>query len=209
MDISVTLIVNANLSKLDLYVSRPRYFEEKISRFTEILIKDKVQEIEDEPEVSNSKEEKKRQATLRKEERDVLATTRFSASCLHESSTTGLVSGLSAPFASVLSGSTGSAMSLPHLSALSALAGSARSAMLVPYLSVPSAFTWSAGSADPVFDLSAPFAFAGSAMPVVDSSTLSASTLSAFVLSTSSRSAIVVFGLSASAMPVFGLSAFF
>ena len=60
MDISNTLINNANLLRLDQHILRPGYLEKGVSRFTEVIMEDKVQEIVEELEVSDSKEEKKR-----------------------------------------------------------------------------------------------------------------------------------------------------
>ncbi len=176
-------------------------------------MEDEGREIAEELEVSNSKEEKKKQATLRKEKRKARAAARLSASCLRESSAAGPVSGLSAPSPvpvpglSAPSASAPSAVPVPGTSAPSASAGSA-----VPVPS-SSASSVSAGSAVPVSDLSAPSASAGSAMSVPGSSTLSASALSASAPSTSAPFAFSGFavpmpGLSASATPVFGSSAF-
>ena len=64
MDINDTLINDANLLKLDLYISEPGYLEEGVSYFMEVITEDEVQEIAKEPEVSDSKEKKKRRATL-------------------------------------------------------------------------------------------------------------------------------------------------
>ena len=79
MDISDTLIDDAILSRLDLHISEPEYLEEKVSRFTEVIMEDKVLEITKEPEVSNSEKEKKRQATWQKEKKDAQAAAYLSA----------------------------------------------------------------------------------------------------------------------------------
>ena len=60
MDISDTFINDADLSRLDLYISEPDYLEEEVSCFTEVITEDKVQEIAEKPEIFNSEEEKKR-----------------------------------------------------------------------------------------------------------------------------------------------------
>ena len=60
MDISNTFINNADLLRLDLYISRSDYLKEEVSCFTEIIIENKVQEIVKKLKVSDSKEEKKR-----------------------------------------------------------------------------------------------------------------------------------------------------
>ncbi len=200
--------------------------EEGASRFTEVITEDKVQEIAEEPEVSDSEEEKKRQATLWKEKRDTRTATCFSASRLHRSSAARLVSGLSTPFSvpvpssSAPSPSAGFARSagpVSGLSAPSASAGSVRSTEPVSGSSALSAFAESAGSAGPVSSSSTPSASAGSAGstgPVSGLSTPSASTRFAVPLpslsapsasapSTSFGFVIPVLGSSTSAAPVF------
>lgn len=201
--------------------------KEEVSRFTELIIKDKGWEIAKKLEVFDSKEEKKKQGTLRKEKRDARAAARLFASCLHGSSATGSVFGSSAPFLMPVPGSSvpsassesagsaepifgsfapsASASSAVSLLELSAPCPSAGSAMPVLGLSTLSA---SAGSAIPVPSLSAPFAFAGSAVLVPGSSTLFASALSASALSAFSGCIVPVLVLSASVVPVFGSSAF-
>lgn len=69
-DIGDALINNANLSRLDLQISRPDYLEKGISGFIEVMTEDKVQEIAEEPEISNFRKEKKRQTTIWKEKKD-------------------------------------------------------------------------------------------------------------------------------------------
>ena len=219
MDISDTLIDDANLSKLDLRISKLDYLEEKVSRFTEVITKDKVQKIAEEPKVSNFEKKKKRQATLRKEKRDAWAAASLSAGYFCRTSTTGPMSGLFALFTSALSSSTKSTLPVPHLSALSACTWFAGSTVLVLYLSALSTFAGFAGSAGLVSGLSAsstsdPFASAlsasvGSIIPVPGSSTPSTSVLSVSAPSASLGSAVSMFGLSTSTLPVFGLSAFF
>lgn len=61
------------------------YFKEKIFCFTELSIKENVEEITKELEVFNFKKGKKRQIILPKEKRNTLATTYFTTSSLFES----------------------------------------------------------------------------------------------------------------------------
>lgn len=213
IDISNTLIDNANLSRLDLQILGPGYLKEGISHFTEVITEDKVQEIAEESEVSNSKKEKKKRATLWKKKRDVWAVARLSAGCLREFFATGLVSSLSAPYASAPSSSARSAALIPRLSTLSIFVGSARSVVPVPHLFAPSASAGSARSAGLIFGLSTPSTSvlsisARSAVPMPGFSTFSASALFASALSTSSGFAVPVLGLSTSALPIFGLFTF-
>lgn len=65
-DINDTFINDANLLKLGLHILGLGYLEERVSRFIEVIMEDEVQEIVEKLEVSNFKEEKKRQVTLRK-----------------------------------------------------------------------------------------------------------------------------------------------
>ncbi len=144
------LINNADLSKRDLHILGPSYLKKRVSRFIEVITEDKVQEIAEKLEVSNSKEEKERRANLQKEKRNIWATTYLFASYFYRSSatvsvsglsalsisarsawSTGPVSSLSAPFASIRF-----AMPMPNLSTLSFSAGSTRSARLVSSLSI-------------------------------------------------------------------------
>lgn len=76
-------------------------------------MEDKVQEIAEKPEVSDSKKEKKSQATLWKEKNDARTAACFFAGCLHGSSATGLVFGLFAPSGSAPFGSARSALLVP------------------------------------------------------------------------------------------------
>ena len=121
MDISDTFINNTNLLRLHLHILGLNYLEEGVSQFMEVITEDKVQKIVEKRKVSNSKEEKKRWATLQKEKRDARAAARLSASRFHRFSIAGLVSDSSATFASALSvsapfASTGSAVSMLCLS---------------------------------------------------------------------------------------------
>lgn len=58
------------------------YLKERIFHFTKVIMEDKVLEIAEELEVSNSKKGKKRQATLRKEKKNARAVAYNSAYCL-------------------------------------------------------------------------------------------------------------------------------
>ena len=219
MDISDTLINNANFSRLDLYILGPGSLKEGVSRFTEIITEDKVLEIAEKPEVSNSKEENKRPVTLRREKKDAWSAACFSASRICGSFTTEPISGLSAFFASTSSGSAWSTMPVLCLFALFASTESAGSDVPVPYFSTLFASARSARSAGLMIGLSAMsafalsvsavFAFARSTMLVPNFFTPSAFAPSAFAPFASSRSAVLVSSLFASATPVFGLSAFF
>ncbi len=121
-DISDTPINDTDLSRLDLHILGRSYLKEGISRFTEVTTEDKVQEIAEKPEVSNSQEEKKRRATLQKEKKNTRTTACLSAGCLRKSSATVLVSNMSA-----LSASSESSKFVPSSSVPSTSAGSAGS----------------------------------------------------------------------------------
>lgn len=60
MNISNTLINDANLLRLDLYILGPSYLKEGVSCFIKVITEDKVQDIAEEPGISNSKNEKKK-----------------------------------------------------------------------------------------------------------------------------------------------------
>ena len=125
IDISDTLINDADLSKLDLYILGPGYLKERIFCFTKVITKDKVQGTAEEPKVSDSKEKKKSRATLQKEKRDTLAVAYLFADRFCRFSAIGPVSGLSSLYASALSGSARSTMLVLCSSAPYASAGSA------------------------------------------------------------------------------------
>ena len=137
MDISATLINDTNLSRLDLHILGPGYLEEKISSLTEVITEDKIQEITKKPEVSDSKEKKKRQMTLQKEKKDAQAATCLSAGYLRGFFADWPMSGLSVLFISAPSASAGFVLPVSRLSALSASAGSAEFAMPMPHISAP------------------------------------------------------------------------
>lgn len=186
---------------------------------------DKVQEIVEELKVSISKEEKKKQVTLRKKKRDARAATLLSTSCFYRSSTTVSVFNLSTLFTSAqstgsigpMSGSsapsafTQSTMLVSDFSTLPALAGSTRSTGPISdssTLSVSIAFAISVLCLSALFT-STLFTSIGSAMPIPSLSTLFTSAPSIFVPSTFSESAMPMLGLSTSIASVFELSAFF
>lgn len=66
MDISETFINDANLSKQDLHILRPGYLEKEVSCFTKVITEDKVEQIVEKLEVSDSKEVKKGRETYGK-----------------------------------------------------------------------------------------------------------------------------------------------
>lgn len=214
-DISDIFINNANLSKLDLYISGAGYLEEGVSCFTEITIKGKIQEIAEELEISDSKKEKKRQTSLRKEKKDAQAATRLSASGFRGSSTAMLMSDLSALFPSAGSDVLVLDLSTPFVSAgpvpgLSALSASAGSVMPMSCLFTPSA---SAGSAVPIpclcaLFVSALFASAPSADTRFAILVPGLSALSTSALSVSSGSALPILVLSTSIAAMLALSTF-
>ncbi len=59
-DINDTPIDDTNLSRLHFHISGPGYLKKRVSRFTEVITEDKGREITEEPEVFDSKEEKKK-----------------------------------------------------------------------------------------------------------------------------------------------------
>lgn len=196
----------------------PNCLEERISCFVEVITKDKVQKIAEELEVSNSKEKKKKQATLRIKKQNAQAAAYFSTGNLCRSFAAEPMSDLSTLSASAPSTSTRFAAPMPHLYTSSTSAGPVRSAMPMPYLFAPFTFTKLAGSIDFVSGLSVLFAFApsastpsasaGSAIPRPCFSTSSISVVSVSTPFASSKSVLPVSGLFASATPVFELSAF-
>lgn len=93
-NISDAFIDNANLLRLDLHYLGQRYLEKVVSYFMKIIIEDEIWEIAKELKVSNSKEEKKRQASLWKEKKNTWATACLSTIYLREVSAAILVSGL-------------------------------------------------------------------------------------------------------------------
>ena len=196
IDISKTFINYANLSRPDVYILGPGYLEEKISCFTEVIIKDEIQEIAEEPKISNSKEKKKRLATLRKNKRDVWSAVCFSAGCLHKSFTTRLVSSLFSLSTSTLLATAlfASAISIMPVLLSSALSISVRSAM----------------SAMPIFCLPALFAstrFVETIETMPHLSALSASAgFARLGLDLSAQSTSASFILTKSALPILNLS---
>lgn len=187
------------MSRLDLHILGPDYLEIGVSCFTQVITEDKVQEIAGESGVCDSKEKKKRQATLRKEKRDAQSAVCFSASYLRKSSAAVLVF---------------------NLSTQSASAGSARSAQPISGLTTSSTSAKSAEFAGPVSGLFALSAFAGSAVPISNTSAPSASAWYAVLMlglsalfasapSASSMNAVLELDSSISTTSVVGLFAFF
>lgn len=195
IDISDTLINDANLSRLDLHILGLGYLQEGVSRFMEVITEDEVQEIAKKPEVFDSKEEKKRQMTLWKEKKDTKAAACLSTGRLRRSSAARPVSGLSIPSAFALSGSAEFVMLVPCSSTLPASVRFAGSAIPVPRLSALSISAKSAGSASLMFGLSAPLVSAPSASAPPASAPF-ASALSAFAPSTSALSTSTGFTVS-------------
>ncbi len=127
MELSLTLINDNNLLRLDLYILGPNYLKKKTSRFVEVITEDEVQEIVEKTKVSNFEEEKKKRVTLKNEKKDIWMAARLFAGRFCESSTIRLVSSLSisspmsVPSSSTLFISprfTGSARLISGLSAL-------------------------------------------------------------------------------------------